>query len=96
MCADNNDGSCAGAVVNRYFHDHFPKAIETAEAFRKAGNPNRTYAWMTQSWLIDVYRHCAQSVINIHADGAKSDLVCPNATQLAAVEAAAKRGDINW
>ena len=51
---------------------------------------------MTQSWLIDVYRHCAQSVINIHADGAKSDLVCPNATQLAAVEAAAKRGDINW
>ena len=31
---DNNNGSCAGAVVNRYFHDHFPLAIATAEAFR--------------------------------------------------------------
>ena len=30
---DNNNGSCAGAVVNRYWHDHFPKAIATAAEF---------------------------------------------------------------
>ena len=73
---DNLDGSCAGAVVNRYFDDHFPNAIKTADEFRQvrnlcayvivlahghlhaptpqAGNPNRTYAWMTQSWLVQV------------------------------------------
>ena len=42
---DNNNGSCAGAVVNRYFHDHFPLAIETAKQFRAAGNSS---AWRYQ------------------------------------------------
>ena len=32
---DNLDGSCAGAVVNRYFDDHFPNAIKTADEFRQ-------------------------------------------------------------
>ena len=24
---DNKNGSCAAAVINRYFHDHFPKVL---------------------------------------------------------------------
>lgn len=32
---DNLDGSCAGAVVNRYFDQHFPNAIKTAAEFKQ-------------------------------------------------------------
>ena len=93
---DNLNGSCAGAVVNRYFHDHFPKAAATAAAFRKEGK-GRAYRWMSQSWLVSVFRHCASTPINIHgAAGEPSSLICPNATALADFEAAAKRGDIGW
>ena len=31
---DNRNGSCAGAVVNRYFNQHFPAAIATSDFFR--------------------------------------------------------------
>jgi hypothetical protein len=47
----NTNGSCAGAVVNEYFADHFPRAIALAKAFRDMPNASltgRTYRWMTQ------------------------------------------------
>ena len=43
----NNDGSCAGAVVNEYFHSHFPKAIKTGKEARAAGRYD-------MSWMYDV------------------------------------------
>ena len=73
--------------INQYFHEHFPKAIATAnEARAKGGRP---YKWMTQSWLVSLYRQCNSTNVGI---GVK----CPNATALAAFEAAVSRGDINW
>ena len=100
---DNLNGSCAGAVVNRYFHEHFPQAIAVAEAMRSssraanASRAGRRYRWMTQSWLVSVFRNCEASVINIEGRrGQPSDLVCPNRTALAAFDAAARRGDITW
>lgn len=95
---DNINGSCAGAVTNRYFHDHFPNAINTSAMFRAVAktNKNRRYRWMTQSWLVSVFRNCASSKININGPASPSDLICPNATALAAFEAAAKAGDIGW
>ncbi len=90
----NQNGSCAGAVVNEYFHKHFPAAIETAEAARKAGKFQ--YRWMTQSWLVSAYRHCNTTKINIGGPGLPSDVICPDAEALAAFEAAVVRGDITW
>jgi len=100
---DNLNGSCAGAVVNNYFHEHFPQAIAVAEAMRSssraanASRAGRRYRWMTQSWLVSVFRNCEASVINIEGRrGQPSDLVCPNRTAIAAFDAAARRGDITW
>ena len=72
-------------------------AAATADAFRKDGKPGRSYRWMTQSWLVSVFRHCTESPINIHGKANEpSSLVCPNASALAAFEASAKRGDVGW
>jgi hypothetical protein len=89
----NVNGSSCGAVVNQYFKVHFPNAIATSKAMR-ASTP-RVYRWMTQSWLVSMYRHCNASVIN-RFGGPASDLVCPNATELAAFEEVVKLGDITW
>jgi hypothetical protein len=92
---DNNNGSCAGSVINRYFVDHFPKAIATAQQMR--AQTNMTYKWMTQAWLVEMYRSCNSSTVNINGQpNEPSVLKCPNSTQLAAFEQAVKRGDIGW
>ena len=91
---DNNNGSCAGAVTNRYWKDHFPKAMATADAFRKAKGP--AYRWMTQSWLVAMFRACNDSKVNIDGPGAESQLTCPDADALAAFDAGVRRGDITW
>ncbi len=43
---------------------------------------------MTQSWLVDLFLNCADTPVD--------DVVCPNATAVAAFDAAVRRGDINW
>eukprot|EP00040_Diaphanoeca_grandis_P025095 m.138598 g.138598 ORF g.138598 m.138598 type:complete len:904 (+) comp30005_c0_seq1:320-3031(+) len=91
---DNNNGSCAGSVVNRYFTQHFPNAIKTANYFRE-NNLSFAYKWMTQSWLVSVYRHCNETIINRFGEQA-SDITCPSAEDLTAFENAVKAGDITW
>eukprot|EP00935_MAST-01C_sp_MAST-1C-sp1_P002549 g2549.t1 len=95
---DNNNGSCAGAVVNRYWHDHIPKAIDTAKQFREKTGNKTAYRWMVHAWIIAMYRHCSSpgNIVNIDGPGYPNQLHCPNATQLAELEAAVKRGDITW
>jgi len=61
--------------IFRYFEQHFPKAIETGQQARAAGK--FTFRWMTQSWLVDMYRHCNDSKINIHGPAFPSMLRCP-------------------
>lgn len=41
------------AVVNKYFADYFPRAIQVAEQLRKSGNER--YVWTTGSWLLYEY-----------------------------------------
>ena len=67
----------------QYFHKHFPKAIETAAAARAKGS---SYSWLTHSWLINVYRHCSSTKVNIHGPKEPSALVCPNQTALDAID----------
>ena len=45
----NVEGSTSAAVINQYFQQHFPKAIQTAEEARKK-NKFR-YSWMTTQYL---------------------------------------------
>lgn len=90
---ENRNGSSAAAVINEYFEHHFPAAIATANEARAHGHPFR---WMTQSWLVSAFRNCNATKINIGGPSLPSDLRCPNATALAAFEAAVRRKDIGW
>lgn len=60
----------------------------------------RTFALssVTSSLLISIlrYRHCNESKVNRFGPSFATDLHCPNATALAAFEAAVKRNDIGW
>ena len=90
----NVNGSTSGAVVNEYFHQHFPKAIATADAARRRKQrPDRR---MTQSWLVDAFRNCERTKINRGGPSLPSDVICPNATAVAAFEDAIKRGDVGY
>jgi hypothetical protein len=91
----NNNGSTTGAVVNEYFHKHFPSAMKTSNMARlKKGHP---YKFMAQSWLVDAFRHCNETNINTQGfQNSSSDLICPNKTAMANFDAAVRRGDINW
>ena len=90
----NVEGSTSAAVINQYFQQHFPKAIQTAEEARRK-NKFR-YSWMTHSWLVATYRNCNSTKVNIHGPTSPSLLVCPNASTLEEFEAAVRRGDINY
>jgi hypothetical protein len=80
-------GSKMSSVINRYFNEHFEQAIRTAEA--------TNYTWMTQSWLVNAYRHCNETLIN--SDGsAYQELDCPNATALKRFEDAVAKGKLSW
>ena len=91
---ENRNGSTSGAVVSDYFFKHFPAAIATAEQARAKGS--RPYKWMTQAWLVAAYRNCNSTKINRYGPGFPSDVLCPSPAELAAFEAAVRRGDIGW
>jgi hypothetical protein len=80
-------GTKMSDVINRYFNEHFETAISTAEAV--------DYKWMTQSWLVNAYRHCNETIIN-SAGGATQELKCPNATALKRFEDAVSKGKLSW
>ena len=94
---DNVNGSCAGAVINRYFTVHFPNAVKTSDWFRANATTlgGRTYRWMTQSWLVALYRHCNSTVVN-RFGGPTSDLICPTPQELAEFDRVVRLGDIGW
>ena len=83
-------GNRASEVINRYFEKFFETAITTAETSR--------YKWMTQSWLVSVYRNCDKIVARSSGKSGAllKNLRCPNATALSRFEAAVQRSDITW
>ncbi|KAL4430828.1 hypothetical protein ABPG75_006084 [Micractinium tetrahymenae] len=70
-------------VINLWFHQHYPRAIQVAEELRKRGGPERL-VFLTHSWLVALYLDCPQHI----------GIRCPNSTE--AFEAAVRRGDIYW
>jgi hypothetical protein len=101
VCATTMHGPAqphAYHVLNRYFTNYFPRAAALGDAARAS---NKTYRWMTQPWVVDLFMHCDEA--HYYADprytGGKqgiSLLQCPNATQLAQFTRAVKLGDIFW
>ena len=86
----NEEGSCAGAVLNQYFHEHIPNAIKTGRRARAEGGFE--YRWLTQSWIIDVFLNCKETPVGVSG----RDLVCPTAEEVKALEEGVREGWISW
>ncbi|KJE93927.1 hypothetical protein CAOG_004643 [Capsaspora owczarzaki ATCC 30864] len=86
--ADNEVGELgfAANVVNTYFTDWFPKAINTSDAMRALHGGKDRYIWLTQAWLVSLYLDCPTGM----------KLSCPSAQDKAKFELAVRRGDITW
>ncbi|KAL3138964.1 hypothetical protein ABBQ32_005773 [Trebouxia sp. C0010 RCD-2024] len=72
-------------VINKYFTEFFPQAINTSRHLLERGGPERLQ-WMTQSWLVSIYLDCPIGM----------NLQCPSQEEVEAFEAAVHRGDIYW
>eukprot|EP01048_Picozoa_sp_COSAG05_P001792 COSAG05_NODE_63_length_22889_cov_41.986617_6_plen_349_part_00 len=98
------------SVVNQYFHEYFPKAIATAAAVNKPGQPP-VFKYTSHAWLLDMFLDCPRHVglacprsppplpgrgVGVTPDYDPGCLVCPNASLVAAVEAGIKDDVITW
>eukprot|EP01084_Bolivina_argentea_P044408 81714_1 len=71
-------------VVNKYFDNYFPLAFNTAKEVETS--LNKTYKWLTQSWLVSMFLDCPPN-FGLH---------CPNSTQRQSFLNAIKAGYIYW
>jgi len=71
-------------VIDKYFQEYFPKAVQTANLMRQAGRDR--YIWMTQSWLVSLYLDCPTGM----------GFRCPSEQDKQAVIKAIHQGDITW
>ena len=89
-------------ILNRYFDEYFPRAIANAAAMKKmhsnSTTANDTYTYMTQAWVVALYLDCNSSGVSAWPGSGSPPganlLHCPNATSVAALEAALRDGTI--
>jgi hypothetical protein len=77
-------------ILNIYFHEYFPRAIEVAQTLRALQSPER-FIYTTHPWLVGMYVQCPPNLV---LAGVK--LVCPSANDVASFTSAVQRGDIVW
>lgn len=70
-------------VVNKYFDEYFPRALDTARAMRAQ---NSSYVYTTHAYLISLFLDCPRG-LRLH---------CPDEAARAAVIDGIVRGDIVW
>ena len=88
-------------IINRYFDAFIPNAVANAAAGRAAGVG---FSYLLQPWIVSVYLDCGNAGMRFWPElGAgfehvasmnDTSLHCPNASSVAALRAALKRGDI--
>eukprot|EP01083_Nonionella_stella_P103862 297095_1 len=72
-------------VLNQYFDTYFPNAV-TYGAQLTRSNPNMTYTWMTQSWLISMFFDCPIG-FGLH---------CPSQSRKDYIQKGIDKGYIYW
>jgi len=63
-------------VINKYFTEYFPRAIEIADGLRTGGYVE-TFIYTTHAWLVSLYLDCPPNLVL--ADGIRlqvTDSVC--------------------
>eukprot|EP00027_Filamoeba_sp_ATCC50430_P016410 CAMPEP_0168573388 /NCGR_PEP_ID=MMETSP0413-20121227/18503_1 /TAXON_ID=136452 /ORGANISM="Filamoeba nolandi, Strain NC-AS-23-1" /LENGTH=745 /DNA_ID=CAMNT_0008606625 /DNA_START=90 /DNA_END=2324 /DNA_ORIENTATION=- len=81
-------------IINKYFDEYFPKAIQVAQNLRAKGGVERL-VYTTHPWLVAVYLDCENSNIPV-LDEIGVPLHCPNQTMIDQFKEAVHRGDITW
>ena len=79
-----SDATISAGVINTYFHTFFPRAARLGAQLRAKGQ--EPLAWMTQSWLVDLFLDCPPGLA----------IKCPSGEEVAALKAAVRAGDITW
>ena len=77
-------------IVNIYFHEYFPRAVEVAQTLRDL-NDTRNFIYTTHPWLVSLYLDCPPNLV---LSGKK--LICPSDEEVQVFVSAIKRGDITW
>eukprot|EP01118_Nematostelium_gracile_P005782 TRINITY_DN1838_c0_g1_i1.p1 TRINITY_DN1838_c0_g1~~TRINITY_DN1838_c0_g1_i1.p1 ORF type:complete len:717 (-),score=180.87 TRINITY_DN1838_c0_g1_i1:73-2223(-) len=81
-------------VINKYFDEYFPLAINVSTQLREKGGIERLI-YTTHPWLVSLYLDC--NTINFPFVGGINETIhCPSASQLQAFEETIKIGDITW
>jgi len=62
MCVDAGYANYTVDIINDYFHEYFPKAVEVAHALR-AGSYVETFIYTTHSWLVSLYLDCPPNLV---------------------------------
>lgn len=92
----------------RYFHTYFPKAIATAAAVNRPGEPP-VFKYTSHAFLLDLFFSCPTELglscggeagrrltLGATPDDHPGCLVCPNASEVAAVRTAVENDVITW
>lgn len=72
-------------VINLYFHEYFPKALETSRILKERGGKEQ-FIYTTKTWLVSLYLDCPPGM----------GFSCPSQEEKEAFEEAIRIGDIQW
>lgn len=80
----------APAIINLWFHHHFPLAAQVGAALARMGHPGGAGLRFTSpAWLVSLYLDCPQPYV-------REGVVCPNASDVETFEEAVEQGWITW
>ena len=77
-------------VMNTYFQEYFPRAVELAEAVQQL-SPTDSFVYTTHPWLVSMYTDCPPNMV---LNGVK--LACPEEKDLKAFLDAVSKGRVVW
>eukprot|EP01051_Picozoa_sp_SAG22_P031955 SAG22_NODE_13222_length_414_cov_0.790476_1_plen_114_part_01 len=84
----------ATKIIQRYFDDFIPRAIKLAQEARAEGKDR--FAYTMHPWILSLYVDCDPWTIEDGCPLNPGTLRCPSKAELAAFDAAVRRGDILW
>ena len=83
----------ATSIVNRYFHQHIPRAMRIANQMRDQKRPERM-RYQVHAWIADLYTSCVPWRVNDGCWLNPGTVRCPTASEVDQFDAAVMRGDI--
>ena len=84
----------ATKIVNRYFQEHIPRAIEMAKRFRDS--EKRHFVYQMHAWMLNLYVNCVSWTVDDGCPEKSVHVMCPSESEIKAFDDAVRSGDIVW